>query len=314
MKNCSFYIEYSYIHLVARRRHIARHIMWFLQVVHFLHLAILHFRPEMLVLVGDHRTLSELQHVHHSLNVTLPSVVLSISSESQINSLQRRSYHQHCCATPNQLTVIFFNINNHLIWLRTLLKPTIENSNPMVLVSGRQTELERIHIANVMYSFNMVTIEIDHLHPIRVFAWRKLVRPTPTAQMSRFEGPDAIFRSDDSNALVFRRQMRRFASSATATTTTARMLTQIMAPYTFLLMGGGDNNGGGQPETLFVTSSALTLFQVIGAKLNVAVQILSGRDCAACFVGMPSAVVAPHRGRDRQLFDYNQHTSDNPAM
>lgn len=267
--------------------------MWFKQLVQFLHLSILHFRTEMLVLAGDELTLPELQYIRQSLNVTLPSIVILISPKSPRNTLEMSQVY-----TSRQLTVVFLNPNNDLIWLRKVLTTKYRNSNPLVLVSPWVPEYDRIKLATIFSDFNVVTIEVDYVSPIKVFAWGKALRQSRHFQMIPFEGPEPIFHSKHIDALVFRRQMHRFPGAPVKAT----MMTTTMAPYTFLL-----NDYANGP--LLVASSSLKLFQIIGDILNFSLKILFNRylECASCFTAIPN--YGKPRGM-RQLFDYREISTD----
>lgn len=281
------------------------------QVVWFLHLSLAHFRPEMLVLIGDELTLPLLRRIHQDLNVPLLPIVIitTLSKPPSAGAGPANTVHQRDDFPTRRLTCICLSTYINIA-LGKLLANKYQNVYPMVVLSVQpNSPLMRMYLATIFLSCNVVLVEFGAppsststaTKNIQVFAWGTSIL---RSWISQYDGAEAIFRAhNDTNALVYRRQLLRFAGAVPATAT---LFTTMMAPYNFLLANAAAP-GGSKP--LLLASSALTLFQHIGHMLHFHVRMFFNeeRACAACFEAMPTAAVTAQRD-DQQLYDYEQRS------
>lgn len=96
-------------------------------------------------------------------------------------------------------------------------------------------EPEKLEYLLVLFgSYNVVIVEIgEHLH-FQVMAWG-LSLPygyNPISELSKFNGPEEIFRRGEHNALAFRQNLQRWPSGKSVK---ALFMTTLLPPYSFML-------------------------------------------------------------------------------
>lgn len=153
---------------------------------------------------------------------------------------------------PNEQVIINLSADYYSL-VSNLFYDNYRDSNRMVLISGKNTNDQLLDFAETFQTFNVVKLEID----------------TNGAVISRFEGPLSIFSSNDTNALLFRKQFNRWTGDSIE----AVLVTKPMAPYSFMLE---DFAGNGQ---------RLTQIKDI---LNLSLKVMMGYEeyCQPCFSPM----------------------------
>lgn len=282
--------------------------MELLQLVQFLRLTILYFRMELVVLHGDDQTLPDLEHlVRHQLDAQLPVMLVSVMLRPLANGSSSDGHQRFCADCPtSHLNVVYVRARN-LYRVGAVLVPNFNDASRYVLVLADEPHVDRLQVANSFWQYNMVLVECcrtgpsSHHHhhqeppaPLLVYAWTKILafRSQSQASISRFVGAHAIFHSNDTNALVFRKEMRRWPSAAPAAAT---FTTTMMSPYCLILRDVATGR-------VVLASAQLTLFKMIGDVLNFALKInfMFPSGCPECFAPGP---MRNYRGAV-PLYDY----------
>lgn len=242
----------------------------------FLQLAIVYFKIELLVLVGDNSTLVELVQVQNRLDNTIPIIIVSIStfSDDAIN------YEIFCRDCPtSQLTLSYLDSGDYTK-LQTYLGVQRRDTNRMVLVRSQRSRFTREQIIVGFREFNMVMVELVAGVHLEVYSWSDSVtfNHDDFSFISRFKGPRQIFRSNDSNALMFRQQLDRWPNEPID----AVLFTTMIAPYHLVLALPGTNQ-------LMLSSASLNIFKTIGNILNFSLKILytNRKYCSPCMHPFP---------------------------
>lgn len=225
-----------------------------IQFLHFVRLMMLYFKSELLVLVGNQSTLTDLVQIQKRMNTTIPTIIVAINSRwHQYNTMD--SFCPDC--PTSQLTIIY--LDEHYRSLSNYLDLERRDSNRIIFVRKQRTQYTRSEIIEIFRSYNMVMVEINKGN-FEVFAWGDSVcfNTAHPNFMSRFKDPSAIFHSNDSNALMFRQEMDRWPGVPI----TAQISTNLQ-----------------------LYSSTLNLFHIMGKRLNFNLKMAfdNYKQCLTCF-------------------------------
>lgn len=256
------------------------------QLVLFLQLTVQHFRPELLVLIGNPTTFPSLFRLRNQLaGLHLPVLVLSTSAENRINGGQ-------FCPTcpPTSLTLIAARHFDELRIARNL--SNFVATNRVVILS--ETPASPADLSKLFYifvAFNVVLVEWDATAgELTVLAWKARLSYEPS-RVSRFRGAAAIYRTDDDlNALAFRRELVRWTGHSPAD---CLIYMTPLAPLNFVV----DHS-----KRQLLVSSWLTLLQLIGDHLHFVVKVSFAvpQGCVVCHEARPL-----RRNQAAQLFDHD---------
>lgn len=260
----------------------------------FIQLAILHFKIELIVLIGDNSTLFDLVQVQKRLNNIIPIIIVSTTPPFPDNPFRVHSFCRGC--PTNQLTLIYLNTGHYNRVLKYLIDEQ-RNTNRMVWFRPQSSMFRRNRFAQMFREFNMVLVELVDGVDLEVFAWSDSVKHDYSAAvpLPRFKEPEGIFRSNDSNALMFRNGLDRWPGDPIVAT----LFTTMIAPHHLILRLQ-------HSKQLWLSSSTLDLFQLMGNILNFALNISFSDEkyCPPCYYPFPVFKTS----RLEKLFDYDMYT------
>lgn len=268
--------------------------MYFYRLIQFIGLAVSYFRLEFLVLIGDDVTIPKLSELQRKLPVNIPTIFISLTSAANTSLASFKALCPDC--PTDRLTVIYLSQHTREQYqlLRDVLRADFKDTHRLVLVRQRNTELERMQLANMFWSLNIVIAEFGVSPDLLILAWsvtlkRNEIHPS---MISRFRGPNEIFVSTDQNAMVFRGRLHRWPG---AKKVPATLITQILAPYHVIVFSVNSNKQ-------YLVSSSFTIFQLIGEVLNYDLKIFfaNPNHCPTCFAPIP---LFSYYGRTK-LHDY----------
>lgn len=259
--------------------------MRFSGLVHFLHLVIVHFEIKSLIFIGDNQTLPELINVKQRLSHVLPTLIVSIPRH-EIDTVSCPFCH------PNQLSIIHFKFDFY-----SLVRNFVDNlANPMVVLRTMDQEQQPPYkVCIILAIFNFVIVDIAELNGnIKVWAWGKLVNADQANPISNFVGAEAIFQSNDTNALLFRKEMQHWPDKSL---TNAIFITNFMVPFSVILI---EETTGKQ----FLLSFVVILIDIIGKLLRYNILVSFGNPllCLDCFTPLPYR----NNGELVPLFDFTE--------
>lgn len=248
--------------------------MDYTQLLQFLHLSMLHFRTEILALIGDDQTIAQLVDVQLRLNLTIPSMIVSVF---QPISETKGGLCPFLLGCPvNQITLVWL-AKTSFIFKTSQIYYNFDNKNRIVLLVESINTKELDTLTVMFGAINAVIVGIKMYGIIEVWAWGMFIALPflPTPIVSRFDGPDAIFHSQDPHALAFANDLQRLPGKPAI----ALIATSMLQPYVFILNDLKSNR-------FVMVSSMLNLYQMIGYVVNfeVHVNFNNRKICPLCFV------------------------------
>lgn len=262
------------------------------EFVQFLHLAIVHLGIESVTLMADPKALPTLiDQVQQRLPI-IPTVVVSIPSETK-----ERPTGNLCPHCPKrQITIVHLDENSNLRWLMLTLAPNYTELNRIVLLSARNDADSHEYVAKFPF-YNILLAKIDRGGRLEVTTWIQWIYSSQNHPLPTFRGPAELFRSNETSALMFRKQMQRWPERPAVE---GKYMAVMMAPFNFLLRERGADGG----ERLLLASSIMTLIQFIGdvLRLTMNVYFRQSSACPECFDALP---LGNYRGYFR-LFDHDE--------
>lgn len=248
-----------------------------LQFLQFLRLLILFFKSELLVLIGDNSTLNELAQVQKILNKTIPVVIISMSSYSQ-KRFQTKLLNRD--SPTSQLNLVYLVTDGEYLNLHIYLDSVRSVTKRTVLVRESNSMTTREEITDQFRSLNMVMVKPVGNENIQVIVWSDSVTLNYRGNIntSKFDSPEGIFSSNDSNALMFRQQMDRWPGDPID----AVLFTNMLAPYYVMLKPPGS-------EKFMFASSDVNTLKIIGDTINFSMRtvFVDYHDCSSCFQELP---------------------------
>lgn len=254
--------------------------------VPFLQLTIANFNIECLIFIGDKSTITSLVDVVEQRLPMLPSIVFCISPE------MRRKKSRMCPHCPTRQLTILHLANENLDLIRMILSLEYVDTNRIVLLNNN-LDYSHDYVENFAL-FNMVLVRDDKNGNIEVIAWGQTIYPKTPQIMSTFKGYESIYSSNNTEALLFRKKLKRWPAQPPVN---ALFMSAMMAPYSFTARDETSSS-------LLLVSSSMTLFQIIGDALHFTVNIMfrGSCNCSECFKPLQ---LRNYRGFV-QLFDYDQ--------
>lgn len=267
--------------------------MEFTRLLQFLNLIIVNIRTELLVLIGDPQKLSALVDIHRNLEMVLPSTILCAQENGRV--IETRLCLMDC--PKKRLTLIWIN-DRYIRWAFNLIYPNNFATNRIVLLWDGKIDFKDLEqLVYLFGTYNVVIVEFSDYGYFQVLAWG-LSLPygnKPSSIITRFNGPEAIFRSKDQNAIAFRQNLQQWPSRGDPVK--ALFITTLLPPYNFILRIEESNR-------LLIASSKLILLTMISNVLDLSlrVQFLDDKSCPLCF--------APHSmRRNFQRIPLTNHNS-----
>lgn len=194
--------------------------MLFAQFLQFLQLTILHFHIQSLLLIGDNQTLSTLTHVRRRLDNVLPTTIVSFSTDDP------PPVESTFCPICRPAQLILIHLDAHFYPLiRTLI--TQGDANRMVLLrTPDQPPMELQSIVIAFAVFNLVLAQVQPSGELKLSLWGRMVHRRQANLVTSYDRIDGIFRSNDTNALLFRNELERWPLEVEA-----NYLNLITPPY-----------------------------------------------------------------------------------
>lgn len=217
----------------------------------FIHLAILHFNPSMLVMIFD-----ETRPAHKPLFTALNAIEGNWSKILLSTSALAIDGQKFCIDCPTRRLTIVDVAPKHFDLVKKLLWPTYNHANRLILVGDRHNEAQRIHVVISFMDFNAVSLELREVTGnLSVVAWGKAMF---MHRSSIFEGAESLFRSADENAVLFLQTSQKWPT--TSGNVEALLITNLIAPYEYVVQ---QSDGKRQ-----VACPHLALMQLIGKVLR----------------------------------------------
>lgn len=244
-----------------------------MRLIQFYHLLIGNFCPELLVLIGDSETISELIDVQRELKTVIPSMIVCVSDMISKNATE-------LCVIdcPKQrLTLIWLN-DRYINQAYYMISWNNFASNRIVLIKEKKMAVKKLqNLVTLFGTYNAVIMEFGVNGNFQILAWGLTLNygDMPISKVSRFDGPEAIFRSNDHNALAFRHNLQRWP---TGKPVKSLFMTTLLPPYSFFL-----RIKEGKRST--IASPKLILLNAIGNILNLTLKIhfYDHQRCPLCF-------------------------------
>lgn len=228
-------------------------------MVQFLQLIFIHLPPDILVLVSETSTLQFLNDVHDELNSTLPVLKFSFN---ETNEQQGYDYCHHC--TRNQLTIFAMPIDQLKLASRFVGLKFFESNRVLFLFTKQLNAQEEFAVFDSQKILNVMVVQPNG-PLVRLLVCRFFTFLTQTQRFelrTYFDEPTQLFHSNDTNAMVFRRQLKHWSAS----TSQVRMTVVLMAPYNFLIR----EQRSGQTQ---LASSMIAAFQIIAKHFGFAMRV-----------------------------------------
>lgn len=261
--------------------------------VQFLNLTLINLPPDILVFVSETKTMQLLNDIQEELHSNIPAIQFSFN---EINENQEIT--NYCLNCPrNQLVIILMPIPK--LWLaQTLLGVRfVQETRVVVLFTKILDAIEEFAIFENIKFMNPVLVQSDGTI-LKMMLCRNDIFAKTNNQFtlrSYFDDPSAIFHSNDTNAMVFRRQMDNWFSASSY----FRVSMPLMAPYNFMIK----RRRNGQS---FIVSATIGAFQIIANHFGCLVQWdnMKIRNCTEC----EDPLLLRHNRRQIPLFRLSART------
>lgn len=261
--------------------------MRFQRLVEFMQILIVRFDLNYLLLVGDNQSLPILLNVRNRLDLVVSSVVLSVSSETK---LLRRPTCPYC--RDRQLTVIHLDEDKY-DYAKRILNPNHSNHYRMILF--RTVDKEQYVVGKKMLKlfglYNFVMVDILPDGNVKLWSWQKMYYTSQPNITTSYNGTEAIFHSNDTNALLFRNEMKQWPEKIDAA-----IYVNILPPYNFMVK---DETSG----QVFMGSLLLVLLTIIGDIMRFTPLVTfqnTDVTCASCY----QELIVRNRRESIALFKY----------
>lgn len=273
----------------------------FVQLLEFLRLAVVHFRPELIVFVHEQSSSTWTELIQTNLKdqfASRPTVQLfGLPSKLgfQPNAL-------NCSYYPaRRLTVLLLQPSLLNAIHQLYIQQHIHQDNFNVIVWTRETSLKQFSeiIPKQMnlkwFSYSVILVQA-HDNQLDMWAWFASSLNT----MNYFSGPNEIFQSPTLNARSFNSQVRRFARA----TVLIVQLPTIVPPFEYLVKDVRKGDRGG----VFLVSSSLFIFSIIAGRMNIPMEVY-GRPMIPCNdCADPLSLRAARHGRRRLIKYFGKHS------